>query len=102
MFGVEEVSTAGVEPRELTSGLVLSQAPEKPHFKEHPASTDLLLGAKRSRGLQLWPGMEEPLRCPAGRSLLALSPGCPLPTKRRALEAIYVLSARSQKQFNLG
>lgn len=51
MFGVEEVNTAGVQPQELTSGLVLSEAPEKSHFKEHPASTDLLLGVKCSLGL---------------------------------------------------
>lgn len=105
-FGVEEVNAAG--PR-LTSGLVPSDMWEKPKLKEHPASAGLLQGGKCSCALQLWVGVEPgwrspiaPWWCHAWRSPLAPSPGCPPQNTHRALEAIYVLSARSQKQFNLG
>ena len=78
VFGVEEVNAAGVQPQALPSGLVLSDAPEKPKFKEHPASTRLLPGGKCSRGVQLWAGAKLVRRSP--RSAVPGGP-CWLPAR---------------------
>lgn len=77
VFGVEEVNAAGVQPQALTSGLVLSDAPEKSKFKQHPASTDLLQGGKRSSSPQPWAGAEPGWRspCPAAVPCLEVPAG---------------------------